>query len=127
MYQKGRLTISNPTVLEVSRNMTDAETQFAEKARGAETMNLADALNRIKYDPSWAIYAEYPLTPESDCRYGQTQFENGGLLDDKEFIINGESANDRISNQIDPEDGDEDYQREIAIETLIDELNEEQQ
>ena len=41
----------------------------------------------------WAIYAEAPFTPESEARIGQRQFENGGLLDDKEYVINGAALN----------------------------------
>lgn len=40
MYnENGRLTISNPTASEITRQMNATETQFAEKARGTETMN----------------------------------------------------------------------------------------
>ena len=88
-------------------------------------MKLKEALATINYDSSWAIYAEYPLTEDTPCRFGQTQFENGGLLDDKTFVINGESAHDRVQDMIDVSVGEEDYQREIAIETLIFELNDE--
>ena len=88
-------------------------------------MKLVDALQSISYDASWGIYAKYPISADSECRYGQTQFENGGLLDDKKFIIDGESATDRIEDMIDHSLGEEDYQREVAIQMLIDELNDE--
>ena len=84
---------------------------------------LEYALQDISNDSNWGIYASYPLTAQTEIRFGQPQFENGGLLDEKKFVINGESANDRIQDMIDVSLGEEDYQREIAIETLIDELN----
>ena len=37
-------------------------------------------------DPQWGIWADAPFSAESESRVGQTQFENGGLLDDKEFV-----------------------------------------
>lgn len=43
-----------------------------------------------------AIYAVTPFTPESEARIGQTQFDNGGLLDDKEFVVNGEALNRHV-------------------------------
>lgn len=55
-------------------------------------MELVDAIKKIQYDPSWAIYAEVPFTEESAARFGQTQFENGGLLDSKEFFANGQQV-----------------------------------
>ena len=85
-------------------------------------MNLKEACLKISYDSSWAIYADAPFTDESEARFGQTQFENGGLLDDKVFFANGEVVNDAIETQIDFSLGEENYQREIAAETLIQEI-----
>ena len=45
MYKNGRLTIGNPSVLEVMRNMNAIETQFAKKARGVETMRTPELTN----------------------------------------------------------------------------------
>lgn len=39
--------------------------------------------------PGWAIYA-YGTGEESKARYGQTQFENGGVLDGMDKIIDSE-------------------------------------
>ena len=50
---------------------------------------LADLIIKIQYDSSWGIWASTPFTPDSDARYGQRQFENGGLLDGKEFFADG--------------------------------------
>ena len=41
-------------------------------------------LNSI--DTSWGYWADAPFTADSDCRVGQTQFDNGGLLDDMQFV-----------------------------------------
>ena len=60
-------------------------------------MTLLDALKRgLSIDSNWAIYAESPFTAESESRVGQTQFENGGKLDDKEFVVNGEQLENYI-------------------------------
>ena len=50
-------------------------------------MNLKDRLmNLASIESDWGIWADAPFTEESDSRVGQIQFENGGLLDDKEFV-----------------------------------------
>jgi len=54
--------------------------------------NLANLVAEISNDSGWAVYAE-GLEADSPARYGQTQFENGGLRDDKSFVIDGEMAN----------------------------------
>ena len=53
---------------------------------------LKDLITGIQNSSSWGIWAK-GTEPESEARYGQAQFENGGLLDDKTFIIDGEQAN----------------------------------
>lgn len=85
-------------------------------------MNLKEAILRINYDANWGIYAESPFTSNSPARIGQTHFENGGVLDDKEYFCNGEVANDAVETQVDRSFGEEDYQREVAAEILIDEI-----
>ena len=50
-------------------------------------MKLKDRLMRFSsIENQWGIWADAPFSPDSDSRLGQTQFENGGLLDDKEFV-----------------------------------------
>lgn len=47
--------------------------------------------NTLQYDNQWGIYAEKidgKFTPESPARFGQSQFENGGVLDNKEHVCN---------------------------------------
>ena len=56
-------------------------------------MKFKEAIRNIDDSNQWGIYAELPLTIDSEVRIGQTQFENGGLLDSKEYIINGEQVN----------------------------------
>ena len=73
----------------------------------------------------FGIWAEAPFTEDSESRIGRTQFENGGLLDEKQFVCTLASLTARIDAQIDEADGDIEYQREIAIETLIAELEDE--
>ena len=97
-------------------------------------MLLKDAITRINYDQSIGIYATAPFSSNSDCRYGDRQFENGGLLDAKVFAINGEQANERISafddsvKDIVADDSDLNAARDIWIaEQLIPELEETRQ
>ena len=57
-------------------------------------MKLIEQLTKIaaghsSYDSGWGLYAEAPVTLESECRVGQTQFEQGGILDGKEFFADG--------------------------------------
>lgn len=57
-------------------------------------MNLAEAIVKIQYDSSWGVWAEVPFAPDSEARYGQCQFENGGVLDNKELFTDGVSIGD---------------------------------
>ena len=52
-------------------------------------MRLDKAIQKIQYDSSWGIWADVPFSPMSEARYGQCQFENGGLLDSKAFFADG--------------------------------------
>ncbi|MCY3744496.1 MAG: hypothetical protein OXH00_26060 [Candidatus Poribacteria bacterium] len=57
-------------------------------------MKLKDRLmNLSSIESQWGIWADAPFTADSDSRVGQTQFENGGLLDDKEFVGTLDSFN----------------------------------
>ncbi|MCY4130071.1 MAG: hypothetical protein OXG15_12630 [Gammaproteobacteria bacterium] len=78
-------------------------------------MKLKKAISTINYDSSIAIYAESPFTPNSESRIGQNQFENGGILDGKEWVINGDSANDRS------EYGLEEYRDHDEFEEMVSE------
>ena len=84
---------------------------------------LKELASNISYDSSWGIWAELvegKFTADSQARYGQRQFENGGLLDEFEFFADGEKIGDSISEYC---DGDDDFQDE-AISELIDSVNE---
>ena len=59
--------------------------------------SLAELIQKIGYDDSWGIWADAPFTPESEARYGQRQFENGGLLDAKEFFASGTRCGDFLT------------------------------
>lgn len=58
---------------------------------------LLDLIAKIQPDDSWGIWAETPFTPDSPARYGQMQFENGGMLDDAVFFADGMQCGDFIS------------------------------
>lgn len=67
-------------------------------------MNLTEAITRIQYDSSWAIWADTPFTPDSEARYGQRQFEQGGVLDSKSFFADGIQVGDYIGRFCDWDD-----------------------
>ena len=86
-------------------------------------MNLSTALKNISYDSSFAVYAEKiddRFVPHSPARFGQVQFENGGLMDDKEFVCNGEAPHDWAASWADGGDVSEAWE---DLDIFIYELN----
>lgn len=90
--------------------------------------------DEFTYDASWGIWAEAPFTRASDCRIGEVQFENGGILDDMEFfttfdhIVEARSLDAEDKEDLDWENLSEDdrqYREERyrmeAVDFLIDE------
>lgn len=77
--------------------------------------NLKSLVGEIQYDTSWAIWAQAPFTPESAARYGQTRFNNGGLLDGLEFFADGVACGEAIADWLG------DTQRSDAEEWMINE------
>ena len=60
-------------------------------------MTLTEAIDEISYSRQWGIWASLEsgkFSPDSEARYGQTCFENGGMLDEYHFFGNGESIQD---------------------------------
>jgi len=87
----------------------------------ASSGTLAQLVKNIQYDDDWEIWADVPFTPESEARYGQRQFENGGVLDEKTFFATGTRCGDFIAEWC---EGDEDVEDE-AVNQFIDEVEEE--
>jgi hypothetical protein len=85
-------------------------------------MLLKDAVVQIQNDRNWAVYAT-DTNPDAEARYGQRQFENGGVLDDKRFIIDGEIATRALLayTDNDPYWLDEHGDREEFFQFLVDE------
>jgi len=89
-------------------------------------------IGTLSYTSSWEIYAEKidgEFKGESPARFGQAQFDNGGLLDDCEFFANNEYATDRMNSYLGRDDGrDEDtitkWDEVEAAEYLIQRINE---
>jgi len=78
-----------------------------------KALTLKDIIdNGLEYSTSWAIYADGFLS-ESPARIGSTQFENGGIMDGKKLICNGQELGDLIQSW-GPDD----------VEAIIDELAE---
>jgi hypothetical protein len=76
-------------------------------------MTLAEAAAAIQYDSNWGVWASLDdgkFTPESQARYGQRCFENGGMLDEFQYFTNGETIQNFLL-----EEGD--------IDDLIDNIN----
>ena len=62
---------------------------------------LKELASNISYDSSWGIWAELidgKFTADSQARYGQRQFENGGVLDGFEFVADGVQIRDHADD-----------------------------
>ena len=81
-------------------------------------MKLVDAIQKIQYDSGWGIWAEAPFTPDSEARFGQGVFENGGLLDDKIFFADGVACGEFVACYCDGESV-EDFGDEAAREMIV--------
>lgn len=85
----------------------------------------------MEYSGTWAIYAERidgEFKPESPARFGQRQFENGGLLDGCEFFTTNEDATGRMNRYMgdDWRDLDDSIQAQVLSESalqLIEDIN----
>jgi hypothetical protein len=87
---------------------------------------LSDLSTQINYDSQMAVYAEKingEFTENSKMRFGQTVFENGGILDNMEFFATNE---DIVSTMLDYMDGEEELEYE-ALQNLICLVNEQNQ
>jgi hypothetical protein len=66
-------------------------------------MTLEDALEAIQYSSNWGVWASLDewgkFAPESQARYGQPCFENGGVLDDYEYFAHGETIQDFLAEE----------------------------
>ena len=71
----------------------------------------------VSYDSSWGIYAD-GCTANAEARLGQTQFENGGVLDGKRFICDGVQLGDAIQRWT---DGKDVYMVNLDIDGLLQE------
>lgn len=81
---------------------------------------LSELIQKIGYDDSWGIWAEAPFVPTSAARYGQCQFENGGVRDNLVFFATGTRCGDYIADYCPrDEDGNLDYLSE-GIAALVD-------
>lgn len=75
-------------------------------------MTLQEILSGgLEYSNSWAVYAQInekgEFEPKLAARFGQTQFENGGLLDGFKFFGTNTAISDFLHdwNPEDPTDG----------------------
>lgn len=86
-------------------------------------MQLSQALQTVNYDSSWGIWAQKIgglFTTESESRFGQVCFENGGSIDDMDFVCDGERPHDWDNSW---NEGSIDVDSFADIDVLIDELN----
>jgi hypothetical protein len=84
-------------------------------------MKLSEAITKIDYSDTVAVYAMRPFTPDSEARIGQVVFENGGLLDDMEVFANGEKCGNWIAAWLEgiPFDEREDWMALEGAEDMI--------
>lgn len=69
----------------------------------------------ISYDNTFAIYAKGQY-PDVSVRLGQTQFENGGLLDDYEMVATNMSILDYLQDWT---DGDDDALEHVGGDEFV--------
>ena len=92
-------------------------------------MTLIEILTgTLSYDRQWQIWAQRidgEFKPESAARFGQAQFEHGGLRDDFMFFANNQYATDHMANYIEgvPDAYQDEFAEEAAL-NLIMETNE---
>jgi len=80
-------------------------------------LNVLSSGFGLAYDKSWAIYS-HGTGSHSPARIGQTQFEQGGVLDGMEMVIDGQKLGDALSSYT---DDDEEFDIEEFLRFLIDE------
>ena len=86
---------------------------------------LKDALIDANYDSAWGIWAKRTngrFELGSPARYGQLVFENGGRLDDFEFVCRCDYPSDARVKWLDGAEEDGDW-HDGFLEELIDQLN----
>ena len=79
----------------------------------------------LSYDPSWGLWAEKidgKFELESDARFGQFVFDNGGMADDYELVGNNVSLTDSRDNYCGTDEDCENFYEEWA-EQFVEELN----
>ena len=89
---------------------------------------LIDLLtDSLEYSSSWAVYAQKingKFVPESPARFGQTLFENGGVLDEKEFFADNEQIIDRALDWDENYSDNDEDERIETMEEVISMINE---
>ena len=84
-------------------------------------MDLFEAITTITPNPELAVFASTPFTPDSEAWIGQKQPANGGRLDGKEWVGNGDSLHERATP--DPATRSKEEwiaaQEELLVEELI--------
>ena len=89
-------------------------------------MKLLEALQQISYDSSWCIFAELSengeLTEDSEARYGQKQYEGGGMRDDFVYVCDGVFPSEYLLDWCEGCEGDCEWDWQFTME-LIEQLN----
>lgn len=91
---------------------------------------LKELLSRdLDISRDWAIYAEKidgKFEEESEARFGKIEFENGGVLDNKEFVERNEVIENQKFNWLDGEIEDDELKNSMVeewISQFLDEIN----
>jgi hypothetical protein len=81
--------------------------------------------NTINYSNTEALYLDVPFSRDSEIRFGQPIFENGGLLDDKRYFCTNEDFIDAIDAYLDGEDPESADDCLVSVGEICDHLLEE--
>ena len=56
--------------------------------------------NTVNYSSTEAIYLSIPFAGDSEVRFGQRQFADGGIIDGKKFFCSNEALTDEIDEYL---------------------------
>ena len=94
----------------------------------AKKMTLSQEIEKIvrgaNYVSDWGIWADEPFTAESEARQGQTQFDNGGEVDEKSFFATNEQIIDAAHSWCDGDPNAKDcpFGIDEIVSEVIDEI-----
>jgi hypothetical protein len=88
--------------LKIAQVVRERLTAKPYQPKGENTMTFQDLIeaqltgNTVNYSNTEGIFLSTPFDYQSAVRFGQTRFQNGGVLDDKELFCTNEQLTDAI-------------------------------